>query len=184
MNSYALFADVSLNPKRKLGVGGYLLVPASFLEAAPPSIERSDVVQRLVLRRFEDTSSTQLELRTVMWALEEYRNKLKGSALCKLQVYSDSQGVAGLLRRRQRLEGTGFRSGRTHRLLKNASLYRTFYEFYDELGFEVMKVAGHTRSTSRDTVHHIFSCLDREVRKALKTWMGELAAESVESHKI
>ena len=39
MNSFALFTDVSLNPQRKLGVGGYLLVPVSFLENEPHDIE-------------------------------------------------------------------------------------------------------------------------------------------------
>ena len=35
MNSFALFTDVSVNPQRKLGVGGYLFVPMPFLEIEP-----------------------------------------------------------------------------------------------------------------------------------------------------
>lgn len=173
MNNFALFTDVSLNPKLKLGVGAYLVVPTSFLEISPDGIERSEVAKRLVVRRFADTSSTKLEVQTVLWALEDFRKELKVSGLGKLHVYSDSQCVAGLLRRRHELEVNGFLSKRANLQLKNASLYRKFYEFYDELGFEVTKVAGHARSCSHDTVHRIFSFVDRELRKVLNLWMRE-----------
>ena len=75
MNCFALFTDVSLNPSLKLGVGCYLLVPASFLEVSPQNIERSDAAQRLMQRRFTATSSSKLEVQTVLWALEDCRNK-------------------------------------------------------------------------------------------------------------
>ena len=80
MDSIALFTDVSLNPKRKLGVGAYLIVPASFLEVSPRSIEISELAERLVVRRFEGTSSTTLEVQTVLWALDDYRNALTRSS--------------------------------------------------------------------------------------------------------
>jgi ribonuclease HI len=171
MNSFSLFTDVSLDPRRKLGVGAYLIVPASFMEVPPHSIERSAVAGRLVVKRFEDTSSTMLEVQTVLYALEDFRNELKVAAPVKLQIYSDSQCVAGLLGRRKGLEAGRFISKGKNREITNASLYREFYEFHDVLGFKVIKVAGHTRSCSHDTVHHIFSCVDREVRQALKLWM-------------
>ena len=178
MNSNAIFTDVSLNPKLKLGVGAYLIVPTSFLKVSPHSIEISELAERLVVKRFEGTSSTTLEVRTVLWAIEDYRNELKVSGLRQLHVYSDSQCVAGLLRRRPALEVKGFHCKRTNRLLKNASLYRKFYEFYDELGFEVIKVAGHSRSCSYDTIHRVFSFVDKKVRRALNLWMGEFEIRS------
>ncbi len=173
MNSFALFTDVSLDPRRKLGVGAYLVVPASFMEVPPHSIERSAVAGRLVVKRFEDTSSTRLEVQTVLYALEDFRNELKGTGQVTLHVYSDSQCVAGLLARRQGLEDKGFISKGKNRQIANASLYSKFYELHDELSFDVIKVAGHTRSCSHDTVHRIFSCVDREVRQELKLWMTE-----------
>jgi len=175
MSGFSLFTDVSLDPGRKLGVGAYLAVPSSFIEVSPHRIERSAEVERLVVQRFEDTSSTKLEVQTVLWAIEDFRNKLKFTEPVKLQVYSDSQCVAGLLRRRKGLTANGFVSKGNNRLLKNASLYRQFYEFHDKLGFEVIKVAGHVRACSNDTVHRIFSVVDRKVRKALNLWMDELA---------
>jgi len=172
MNSFALFIDVSLNPRLKCAVGGYLIVPVSFLSAPAQSIEKSEVTKRLVLRRFEGSSSASLELETALLALEDYRNTLTSSSPGKLLVYTDSQCVVGLLDRRAGLEANKFFSRKTNLPLKNASLYRAFYEFHDELGFEVTKVIGHTRSCSRDTVHSIFSLVDREARKALKLWIN------------
>jgi ribonuclease HI len=168
MGRCALFTDVSLNPRLKLGVGACLVVPAEFLERSPEGIERSEIAEQMVVRRFEETSSTKLEVQTVVWALDEYRNSSSASRPEKLHIYTDSQCVAGLLRRRPRLERTGFLSTRTHCPIRNAALYRMFYELSDELGFEVIKVSGHTRTSSRDTVDHVFSIVDKEVRKALK----------------
>jgi ribonuclease HI len=175
VDGIALFTDVSLNPKLKLGVGAYLMVPAPFLDLSPQSIERPEIAGRLMIRRFERTSSTSLEVQTVLWALKDYRNGLKGPGPGEIQVYSDSQCVAGLLKRRPGLETDGLPGQSTNRPLKNISLYRKFYEFYDEMDFEVIKVAGHSRSCSHNTIHRIFSMVDKEVRKALKRWLGELS---------
>ncbi len=167
MNEIALFTDVSLNPELKLGVGAYLALPASL------RIERSEVVARLKVRRFEDTSSTKLEIQTVLWALEEYRKGSKILEPGKLYLYSDSQCVSGLLKRRPGLLAGGFLSKRTNRPLRNSPLYRAFYAFHDELGFEVIKVEGHSPSRPHDSVHRIFSFVDKKVRKALRLWMEE-----------
>ena len=171
MNSFALFTDVSLNPGLKLGVGAYLLVPTSFLEVSPQDIERSEIAKYLVLQRYENTSSTRLEVQTVLQGLEDCMSKLKTSDILKLKVYTDSQCVAGLLKRRSGLTANGFLSKKTNSLLSNADIYRRFYELRDELEFEVIKVAGHSRSCSRDTIHFIFSSVDMEARKELKHWM-------------
>ncbi len=166
MNRDAIFIDVSLYPKLRSGVGGYLAVPSSSLMGSSQSMARSEVAEGLVLRRFEGTSSTELEVRTLLWALEEYQ-KEKGPGPGNLRIYTDSQCLAGLLKRRPGLEDKAFISRRTNRPLKNTALYGRFYQFYDELGFEIIKVAGHTPSRSQDQVHRIFSWVDREVRKAL-----------------
>ena len=171
MNSFSLFTDVSLHPGSKRGVGAYLIVPASFMEVPPDSIERSAIAGRLVLKRFEDTSSTKLEVQTVLSALEDIQNELRSVGPIKLRVYTDSQCVAGLPGRRQRLEANRFMSTGKNRRIANASLYRAFYTFHDELEFEVIKVAGHARVCSHDTVQRIFSCVDREVRRELNRWM-------------
>jgi len=171
MKDTALFTDVSVNPRLRLGVGAYLAMPASFLEVSPYDIDKSELSDRIKVRRFEDTSSTKLELLTVLWALQEQQKASKG----KIRVYSDSQCVSSLLNRRAGLLAKDFLSRRTNRPLKNAPLYRAFCELYDALDFEVIKVEGHTRAGAHDTVRRMFSCVDRKARKALKLWMDEFA---------
>jgi ribonuclease HI len=173
MNSFALFSDVSSNPQRKCGVGAYLLVPASYLDTAPENIDRAEIQAKLRFKRFTDTSSTKLEVQTVLWALEKYQREWCSAGPGNLQVFTDSQCLAGLAGRRAGLEGNKFIARRSGQSLSNASLYQAFYAAYDKLGFELVKVAGHTRACSRDTVQQIFSCVDQEVRRALSVWLAE-----------
>ena len=171
VKDFALFTDVSASPGLRLGVGAYVMIPASLLEASSGVIGRPEITGQLKVRRFEGASSTRLELETVLWALAENRQGPRGS----LRIYSDSQCVAGLLKRKPRLLTGGFLSKRTNRELGNASLYRAFYEFHDELGFQVVKVDGHPGSRARDTAHRIFSFVDKQARKDLKIWLKEIA---------
>jgi ribonuclease HI len=175
---FALFTDVSVSPGLKLGVGAYIMVPASFLETFAGVSGRPKITGRIKVRRFEGTSSTRLELQTVLWALSENRQGPYGS----LTIYSDSQCVSGLLKRKPRLLAGGFLSKKTNRQLGSASLYRTFYEFHDELGFHIVKVDGHSGSRVRDVAHRIFSFVDKEARKALKIWLNELAEVRTETN--
>jgi len=174
MNRFALFTDASLNPLRKLGVGAWLVIPHAYLTAAPGSSAGADIAGQVRTRRFEDTSSSKLELQTVLWALEEYGSSITASRPVELTIYSDSQCVAGLLKRRRSLEGRSFLSGRTHRQLGNTPLYRRFYALYDRCAFTIIPVKGHSPSCSHDTAHRIFSLVDRRARQELKRWMGEL----------
>jgi ribonuclease HI len=178
MKSFAVFTDASLNPKLHLGAGACLIVPAAFLEQPAESIEASTVDGLIRIKRFEETSSAALEVRTVLWALEEYRSGLQDSGSGQLRLYCDSQCIAGLPGRRAALEAGEYISRATGRPLYNATLYRAFYERHDQLGFEIIKVAGHTRTAARDTVHRIFSYIDKEARRALRLWVqGEVAGK-------
>ncbi|MBI5739790.1 MAG: GIY-YIG nuclease family protein [Nitrospirae bacterium] len=154
------------------------MLPASFLESSPAAIGRTEIIGLLKVKRFKGTSSTRLELQTVLWALAENRQVPHG----RLTLYSDSQCVTGLLRRKPRLLAGGFLSKKTNRQLINASLYRAFYEFHDESGFQVVKVAGHSKSRNHDPVHRIFSIVDREARKALKIWLKESTEVRIETN--
>jgi ribonuclease HI len=173
----ALFTDVSVSPGLRLGVGAYVVIPASLLEAPSGSLGRPEITGRLKVRRFEDTSSTRLELQTVLWALAETLPGPQGS----LTIYSDSQCIFGLPGRKSRLMSGGFLSKKTNRPLGNASLYRAFYEFHDESGFRVVKVDGHSGARARDALHRVFSIVDREARKALKVWLKESAEVRTET---
>ena len=173
MNSFALFTDASFDPRHRRGVGAYLLVPVSFLEAQPGRIMRADVARRLKVRRFENTSSSRIEVQTVIWALDEIQKTTLEHSRMKLKIYTESQCVAGLPGRQSKLSACDFMSQKTGKSLRNADLYRAFYESHDNIGFSVIKVAGHMRASLRDTVHHIFAYVDQEARKALKRWNRE-----------
>jgi ribonuclease HI len=162
-----LFTDVSLNPKIKLGMGAYLLLPEDILNVNPDSLHRFEIEKQIVLKKFEDTSSTKLEIETVLWALEEFK-LIPGKANKPLLLYSDSQCVCGLLDRRQRLEETNFIGKSSGKLLNHSEQYKEFYKLQRELGFEVIKVAGHAPHETHDTVHRIFSFVDEYVRNKFK----------------
>jgi ribonuclease HI len=170
IDSHALFTDVSLDTGHKCGIGAYLFIPVSFFREKNHSISREEIAEKLKIRRFQNTSSTKLEVQTVLWALDEIEKTIPKQGPMTLHIYTDSQCVVGLPGRRSRLSSCGFRSKKTGQSLKNADLYRTFYEHQDRTGFTIIKVAGHTRASSRDTVHHIFACVDQEARNALKRW--------------
>lgn len=173
MNNIALFSDVSSNPQLKCGVGACLLLSASDLEGALRNIDRADIAARIRLKRFAATSSTRLEIQTALWALEQYQGEFCGTVPGTLRIYTDSQCLTGLQARRAGLESRQFRSRRTGQLLANAALYRDWYAATDLLGFELIKVAGHSRAGSHDTVQRIFSLVDREARRSLRTWLSE-----------
>ena len=170
IDSYALFTDVSLDTGHKCGMGAYLFIPVSFLREKNHSISREDIAEKLKIRRFENTSSTRLEVQTVLWALDEIEKTVSKNNPIMLQVYTDSQCVTGLPGRRSRLNSCNFISQKTGHPLKNADLYQSFYELSDKIEFSVTKVSGHTPASSRDTIHQIFACVDQEARKALKRW--------------
>lgn len=173
MNNAALFCDVSSNPQLRCGVGACLLLTASDLESALRDIERVEITARIRFKRFTATSSTRLEIQTALWALEQYQGESCDAAPGNLRIYTDSQCLTGLLARRAGLESRQFLSRRSGQLLANAVLYRAWYAASDRLGFELVKVAGHSRASSHDTVQRIFSQVDREARRALRTWLAE-----------
>jgi ribonuclease HI len=173
MSGFALFTDASLHAKLSCGVGVFLVLPIAMLDM-PGGTGAADLLDRLRFQRFTTTSCTALEVQTALWALESYRKDYRGRDAGRLQLYSDSQCIAGLLKRRAALENNNFCAKRSKRELNNTNLYRRYFELYDAQGFDVIKMTGHTRSSSRDTAHSIFSFLDREVRRALRVWAHEL----------
>ena len=170
MDARILFTDGSANPARRIGVGAVLAVPRAWLERDADQISATEVAALTEARRFEDTSSTRLELETVLWALREHA---PGSDL--LNLGTDSQCVAGLPGRRTRLEATGFVSGASGEELRHAELYREFYRELDRRPIAVIKLRGHTDYRYHETAQRIFHFVDREARRQLKRWLRELA---------
>lgn len=173
MEQYALFTDVSVNPQQRLGVGACLLLPLQVIDTPPEEIDQAGLSLQLLCRRFSDTSSTVLELQTLQWGLELFRERQAGAECKALRLYTDSQLIVGLPGRRAHLERSGYRSGRSGGELIHADLYRAFHAASDELGFTIVKVAGHCRAADHDTLQRIFAIVDRGARRALKLWLAE-----------
>jgi ribonuclease HI len=155
MDELMLFTDGSLDTQSKIGYGAYLAV--SERESSLDALRA-----RVKVRRFEHTSSTKLELQTLLWALSEIQ--VLGR---KVIVYTDSQNILGLQGRRDRLEQNDYRSKKNRRI-NNYELYQEFYRMTDQLDCEFAKVRGHRVSTQKDDIDRLFTLVDRASRHALR----------------
>jgi len=159
MNELMLFTDGSVNTHSNIGYGAYLAVSERGLSLDLPG-------PRVKVRRFEHTSSTKLELQTLLWALSDIN--AVGS---KVIVYTDSQNIIGLQGRRARFEENEYRSKKGKRL-NNYELYQEYYRMTDQLDCELVKVRGHQRSDQKDDIDRLFTLVDRASRNALREAMG------------
>jgi len=155
MDELMLFVDGSVNPQSNIGYGAYLVVSERGL--APEALRT-----RVKVRRFEHTSSTKLELQTLLWALGD----IQATGL-RVIVYTDSQNILGLQERRGRLEQNDYRS-KNNKRLKHYKLYQAFYSMIDQLDCELVKVRGHQVADQKDDIDRLFTLVDKASRKALR----------------
>ncbi len=155
MNELMLLTDGSVNTQSNIGYGAYLAVSERGL-----SLEL--LRTRVKVRRFEHTSSTKLELQTLLWALGDIQ-----ALESKVVVYTDSQNIMGLPGRRERFEQNSYRS-KKGRLLNNYELYQEFYIMADQLNCRFVKVRGHQVSNQKDEIDRLFAFVDRASRNALR----------------
>ncbi len=155
MTILRLFTDGSVNPKSKIGYGAYLAVPVQ----AP----YSDLFKKEVkIKKFEGTSSTELELQTLLWALTSIP-KPSG----KIIVHTDSGNIIGLPARRAKLEKNHYVS-KKNRPVKNRALYQHFFFLSDQLDCVFKKMEGHKPSRMKDEAERFFSLVDKASRNALR----------------
>ena len=150
-----LFTDGSVHVQTGIGFGAYLIIDDV---ESPIDLLKNKV--KIV--RFEQTSSTKLELQTLLHAFENLPKSVE-----QLQIYSDSQNIQSLLERRERLEKNDFIS-KSGRLLNNSDLYREFFQKTDDLNCTFFKVKGHKKSVKKNKIDRIFTLVDRASRKALR----------------
>ncbi len=156
MDKRMLFTDGSVNARSNIGYGAYLFVPENGLSLG--SLRGS-----VKVRAFEHTSSTKIELQTLLWALNDIQ--ASGS---RVTVYTDSQNIMSLQGRRERFEQNDYRSKKSKRL-NNYDLYREFYRMTDRLDCEFVKVRGHRVSNQKDDIDRLFTLVDRASRNALRS---------------
>ncbi len=150
-----LFTDGSVNPLSNIGYGAYLLTSIN-------DFEDPQLATRIRLKRFANTSSSKLELQTLLWALRDIEPK--GPTL---NIYTDSQGILSLLRRRKRLEENDYRSSKGNPIA-NRDLYREFYNVIDRIDCVFTKIDGHLKSDRKNEIDRAFSLVDKAARKALR----------------
>lgn len=154
-----LLTDGSVNTQSNIGYGAYLVV-------SERGLSLDSLKTRVKVRRFEHTSSTKLELQTLLWALSDIQASGR-----KVIVYTDSQNIIGLQGRRDRFEQNDYRSKQNQRL-NNYELYQEFYRITDQLDCEFVKIHGHQVSNQKDDIDRLFTFVDRASRKALKKNQG------------
>ncbi len=150
-----LFTDGSVNTHTNIGYGAYLAVPEG-------GFSLDSLKVGVKVKRFEHTSSSKLELQTLLWALSEIQ-----ALENKVIVYTDSQNIMGLYGRRDRFEQNDFRSKKNKRL-NNYELYQEFYRMTDQLDCEFVKVLGHQVTNQKHEIDKLFTLVDRASRKALR----------------
>ena len=153
------FIDGSVNNQLKIGYGAYLMVS----ELCIPIESLKDTVR---VKRFEQTNSTRLELQTLLWALDE-TNGLANDHELALTVYTDSQNIISLPRRRASLEASDYFSIK-NKQLNNYDLYQEFYRLTSKLNCEFVKVIGHKRSSNKDEIDKLFALVDQASRRSMR----------------
>jgi ribonuclease HI len=158
MTEWLLFTDGSVNTQTRHGFGASLLVTSDEVVHTLDQLKA-----RIKIHEFTKTSSTKIELQTLLHALEEI------PATCApLTVHTDSQNIVGLLDRRAGFEAQDYHS-KKGLLLRNAALYQAFFKVLDQRAFKLVKVKGHKPSLSRDTIDHLFNLVDKASRKARRS---------------
>lgn len=150
-----LLTDGSVNTRSHIGYGAYLAVYDDDL-----SLEA--LKRRVKVKRFVNTSSTRLELQTLLWALSDIQ-----ASESRVIVYTDSQNITGLPARRERLEQNDYFSKKNKRF-RNWDLYQAFYKMIDRLDCELVKVPGHQVSDQKDHIGRLFTLVDSASRKAMR----------------
>ena len=150
-----LLTDCSVNPKQGVGFGAYL----AFTEATLNIDELSALIN---IKRFENTSSTKLELQTLLWALGERSER-------EIVSYTDSKNIVGLLSRKKRLTENQYCS-KNGRRIRNHELYKEFFECTKKLDIEFHLLSGHMPSSCKHRIDQMFSLVDRASRSELRSY--------------
>lgn len=161
-----LFTDGSVDTKTRIGFGAYLVINS--MESPP-----ADLKTKVKVKKFENTSSTTLELQTLLWAMDDafllHTEKTK-----RVMVYSDSQNILGLLARRSGLEEREYFS-RNGKQLNNTGLYQQFFKAMDQCNCQIIKVDGHKPRHSKNDIDQLFALVDKAARFALREFNRQIS---------
>lgn len=154
MNTIKLFIDGSVNPQQKIGFGAYLMIE--------DTVFSSTLQEKIHVKKFLNTSSTLLELQTLLWSLEELP-----LSVAHVIIYTDCQNLIGLQKRCEAFEKNGYLTKQNKRIA-NHELYKVFYQKISNLSCEFIKIKGHQKSSYKNEIDDIFTLVDRASRNALR----------------
>lgn len=157
-----LFTDSSVNSQTKIGF-------AAYLQRDDKSISLEALKNIIKIKKFENSSSTKLELQSFLWALDEIKEQKKDILDYEIVVYTDCQNIISLKTRKERLEKNNYHSS-TGKLISNHDLYIKFYEEIDKLDISFVKVKGHKKTILKDEIDNIFNLVDKASRNALRVY--------------
>ena len=155
MADLKLFTDGSVNPQLNIGFGAYLRVREN--DAYDESLKR-----KVKVKRFDTTSSTKLELETLLWALDEIN-----LVDVELIVFTDCQNILGLSSRREKFEKNDYLTSKNKKIA-NHELYKEFYKITDKIKCQFIKVKGHKPKNEKDNIDKFFTLVDKASRNALR----------------
>ncbi|WP_418180835.1 ribonuclease HI [Aliarcobacter lanthieri] len=156
MKKIKIFIDSSANPQKKIGFG-------AFLEVSDDNLLIDDLKKIIKIKRFDDTSSTKLELQTLLWTLDEIGIITDNT----IEVYTDCQNIIGLQSRREKFELNEYKTS-TGKTINNHELYKLFFQKIDKLNIDFIKVKGHKKNSLKDEIDTIFNLVDKASRNALR----------------
>jgi len=160
-----LFTDASVDTKTRIGFGAYLAVNDMELSLL-------DLNTKVKVKQFENTSSTTLELQTLLWALDD-ATLLNAEKPLRVVIYSDSQNIVGLSARRGGLEQRNYCAS-NGKQLNNAELYQQFFRVIDQLDCQIIKVNGHNPQHVKTPVDRVFALVDRTSRSTLRAFNRQI----------
>lgn len=114
------------------------------------------------VKKFTNTSSTKLELESLLWALKKI-----DLGDDELVVFTDCQNILGLQDRREKFEKNNYLTAK-NKLIANHELYKEFYKITDVLQCQFIKVKGHKPKNDKDNIDMFFSLVDKASRNALR----------------
>lgn len=161
VNKLMLFTDGSVDAKTHIGFGAYLAIE----NVETPAV---DLIAKVKTKQFDNTSSTVLEVQTLLWAIDDGISSNKEKTI-KLIIYTDSQNILGLLARRKKLEQRNYYTNSGKRL-KNVTIYQHFYNIIDRYDCKIIKVDGHKSLHEKNDIDKIFTLVDKASRLALRSF--------------
>ena len=159
MTNLMLFTDASVDCKSRVGYGAYLMV-------SDATLELTVLKEKIILRHFENTSSTTLELQTLLCALDDIA-VVNYQTDMTVTIYTDSQNIITLPARRVGFEKNNYYS-RNGKRLNHCELYQQFYRATERLHCHFVKIIGHQTKHKKDHIDEMFSLVDKASRAALR----------------